>query len=111
MNTSNLYVFSEISAPPPLSPPPRHTTCCVHFGKPPNITQLGQDDLCTLGLGQTHEPGQQVDGGSHGDDLDDLRRLQSAVDMMKSSLFSAIVDIRSRQANVRLAPQIEAAKT
>ena len=52
-----------------------------------------------------------MDGDSHGDDLDDLRRLQSAVDMMRSPLFSAIVDIRSRQANVRLAPQIEAAKT
>ena len=37
------------------------------------------------------------DVGIHSDDLDDLKRLQSAVDMMRSPLFSAIVDIRSRQ--------------
>ena len=105
MNTSNLYIFSEISLSLSLffSPDTQRAVSILES----LLNQLDQDDSCTLGLGQTHEPGQQVDGGSHGgshgDDLDDLRRLQSAVDMMKSPLFSAIVVIRSRQAKVSLA--------
>lgn len=57
------------------------------------LDQLDQDDLCTL----LDQPDHSVDDvGIHSDDLDDLKRLQSAVDMMRSPLFSAIIDIRSR---------------